>query len=506
MSQDDSSEPKHEPASRNIRYQPYLDQDQNSAPLLDFLKRHVSVLDPEFKAPPDEWAEKIEDGDMDMVRITSCGGMQGYRVTYNEAYESRAMGIAVSSVTVEAFGLPPGCEFWMKCERYWYDPRYLELRLSGPELAVQAISDAFVGEFGPNQEQPLSETQVRVELVSAESSLRVGAWPAAEMRARTVLKWQPDNLDAAFILGTALLAQKQYGEGEDLLRRVVAGNDKHVDAWYNLGNVTLEAGRPHEAELYYLKALALSPDNHPAFHTLGVALERLGVADEALAAYRNALRTAPNPGQVAHFTGLDFEVRSQEAIARLEAAGEATSPVYSPNADIGQLLSTEQVAIALEVARHYGHVARWVPAERRARAVLLAQPDEAEAHRILGTALYAQNRLDEAEVHLRKVLESDPNSFRALFNLGGVLLGRKQPEEALDCFRRAQQVARAAADLHAVRYVTARALEMLDRRKEAVAAYREVLASVPDSGKSFKVEAEGAIARLTSLGDTQEIA
>lgn len=505
MVQDTLSEPKQEPASRNIRYQPYFDQDQNSTPLLDFLKRHVSVLDPEFKAPPDEWAEKIEDSDIDRVRITSCGGVQGYRVTYNEAYESRAMGIAVSGVTVEAFGLPPGCEFRMKCERYWYDPRYLELWLSGPEQAVQAIADAFVGEFGPNQEQPLSETQVRVELVSAESSLRVGAWQAAEMRAKTVLKGQPDNLDAAFILGTALLAQKQYEEGEDLLRLVVAGNDKHVDAWYNLGNVTLETGRPGEAELYYLKALALSPDNHPAFHTLGVALERLGLADEALEAYRNALRTAPNPGQVAHYTGLDFEVRSQEAIARLEAA-EATSTVYSPNGDPGQPLSSGQVAIALEVARHYGHVARWVPAERRARAVLLAQPEEMEAHRILGTALYAQNRLEEAEVHLRKVLAADLDNFRALFNLGGVLLGRKQPEQALDCFRRAQQVAQAATDLHAVRYVTARALEMLDRREEAVAAYREVLASVPASGKSFKVEAEGAIARLTSPGDTQEIA
>jgi tetratricopeptide (TPR) repeat protein len=417
------------------------------------------------------------------------------------------MGIAVSGVTVEAFGLPPGCEFWIKCERYWYDPRYLELRLSGPEQAVRAIAGAFESEFGPNQDQPLSETQIRVELVSAESSLRVGAWPAAQMRARTVLKWQPDNLDAAFILGTALLAQKQYSEGEDLLRRVVAGNDKHVDAWYNLGNVTLETGRPGEAELYYLKALALSPDNHPAFYTLGAALERLGLADEALEAYRNALRTAPNPGQVAHYTGLDFEVRSQEAIARLEAAAGDTSPVYSPNADSGQLLSPEQVAIALEVARHYGHVARWVPAERRARAVLGAQPEETEAHRLLGTALYAQNRLDEAEVHLRRVLVADPDNFRALFNLGGVHLGQKQPEQALDFFRRAQGVAQAAADQHAVHYVTARALEMLDRREEAVAAYQEALASVPASGKSFKLEAEGAIARLAQApGTTQEMA
>jgi tetratricopeptide (TPR) repeat protein len=266
----------------------------------------------------------------------------------------------------------------------------------------------------------------------------------------------------------------------------------------------LETGRPNEAELYYLKALALSPDNHPAFYTLGVALERLGLADEALEAYRNALRTAPNPGQVAHYTGLDFEVRSQEAIGRLEAAAEAIAPAYSPNVDTSQPLSPEQVAIALDVARHYGHIARWVLAERRARAVLLAEPEETEAHRILGTALYAQNKLDEAEEHLRKVLASEPDNFRALFNLGGVHLGRNEPEQALDCFRRAWQVTQAAADLHAVHYVTARALEKLGRLEEAVAAYREVLASVPPSGKSFKLEAEGALARLTQPPDNAE--
>ncbi|MDQ5823939.1 MAG: tetratricopeptide repeat protein [Chloroflexota bacterium] len=496
MSQVKQSQPGNELASRNVRYQPYSDQDQNSAPLLDFLKRHITALDPNFQAPHDEWTEKTEDSDWDNVRVSSCGTNQGYRVAYNQTYEPRAMGIAVSGVTVEAFGLPAGHEFWIKCERYWYDPRYLELRVSGPEQAVQVIADGFAEEFGPNQEQPLSETQVRIELVSAESSLRARAWPAAEMRARSVLKWQPDNLDAAFILGTALLAQKKYSEGEELLRRAVAGNDQHVDAWYNLGNVMLETGTPSEAELYYLKALALSPNNHPAFYTLGVALEQLGVPDEALEAYRQALRTAPNPGQVAHYTGLDFEVKAEESIARLEAEGTAANVSYSPNKDTGQALAPELADIVLETAQHYSHAARWIPAERRARAVLEARPEEVEARRILGTALYVQNKLAEAEEHFRKVLETQPNNYRVLFNLGGVCLKQDRAQEALEFFSRARQATQSASDKHAVHYVTARALEKLGRVEEARSAYQEVLAAVPSSGKSFKVEAEEALKRL----------
>ncbi|HEX8600930.1 MAG TPA: tetratricopeptide repeat protein [Chloroflexia bacterium] len=499
MSQAQLSEPNNEITSRNIRYQPYSDQDQNSTPLLDFLKRHIIVLDPQFEAHPGEWTEKTEDSDWDNLRVSTCGTNQGYRMTYNQTYEPRAMGIAVSGVTVEAFGLPQGYEFWIKCERYWYDPRYLELRLSGPERAIQVIADAFVEEFGPNQDHPLDESQVRIELVSAESSLRARAWPAAEMRARSVLKWQPDNPDAAFILGVALIARKEdkdYVEAEKLLRKVVAQNDRHIDAWYNLGHVMLETGRPAEAELYYINALALSPDNHPAYYSLGLALERLGVPDEALEAYRNALRTAPNPGQVAHYTGLDFEVRAQESIARLEADGTTGMRRYSPNKDTGQPLAPEQAAIVLQIAQHYSRAARWVPAERRARAVLEAQPDETEARRILGTSLYVQNKLDEAEKHFRKVLETQPDNYRVLFNLGGVCLKQDRAEQALAFFRRAEQATQSASDRHAVHYVTARALEKLGRVEEARTAYQEVLASIPPSGKSFKSEAEEALKRL----------
>lgn len=506
MSQAQPSEPGNEFASRNIRYQPYSDQDQNSTPLLGFLKGHITVLDPQFEAPPEEWTEKTEDSDWDNMRVSTCGINQGYRVTYNQSYEPRAMGIAVSGVTVEAFGLPPGYEFWIKCERYWYDPRYLELRVSGPEQAVQVIADAFAEEFGSNQEQPLSEAQARMELVSAESSLRARAWPAAEMRARTVLKWQPDNPDAAFILGVALIARKEdkdYVKAEKLLRQVVTQNDRHVDAWYNLGHVMLETGRPAEAELYYIKALALSPDNHPAFYTLGLTLEQLGVPDEALEAYRNALRTAPNPGQVAHYTGLDFEVRAEESIARLEAGATTGVPSYSPNKDAGHPLAPELADIVLEIAQYYSRAARWVPAERRARVVVEARPEEAEARRILGTSLYVQNKLDEAAEHFRKALETQPDNYRVLFNLGGVCLKQDRAEQALEFFRQAHQATESASDRHAVRYVTAKALEQLARVDEARTAYQEVLTSIPPSGKSFKSEAEEALKRLEQPPDKQ---
>jgi hypothetical protein len=138
-------------ASRTVRYQPYHDSDLNSAPLLSFIRRHVTLLDPDFREPStDEWRESQEQRDWHMITVRLSGREKGYRMTYDELLEPRASGIVASGVTVEAFGLPEGCEISVRCERSWHDPRYIELSVSGPEPAVQAIEAAFAREFGPD--------------------------------------------------------------------------------------------------------------------------------------------------------------------------------------------------------------------------------------------------------------------------------------------------------------------------------------------------------------------
>jgi Tfp pilus assembly protein PilF len=65
------------------------------------------------------------------------------------------------------------------------------------------------------------------------------------------------------------------------------------------------------------------------------------------------------------------------------------------------------------------------------RAVTVA-PRFTAAWNQLGTIAYQSHRFSDAEADFRKALETDPDAFEPLVNLGGVLLSLERPREALD--------------------------------------------------------------------------
>lgn len=305
--------------SRTVRFQPYQDTDGNYEPLLDFVRLHAPLLEPGFDAPQ-ETTGSWDHGE----QYTShkygwqYGTERGIKLSFNEEYEERAMGTAVSGVAVETFGLPEANHLGIRCERNWHDPRYIEMQVEGPEEAVETIEAHFRQQFGT--EPAPTEDQLRMQEASAEVSIRVGAWQAAEMQARSVLSRKPDSVTALFCLGVALAVQRNLDEAEAYLRRAVELDPTHYDALYNLGQVCIDRQEYEKAVEQFRKALKIAPDNHPAHYKIGVALEKAGKREEAVAAYKEAVRTAPNPGQVFHYTGMDFEEKANEALERLGAS------------------------------------------------------------------------------------------------------------------------------------------------------------------------------------------
>jgi Flp pilus assembly protein TadD len=67
--------------------------------------------------------------------------------------------------------------------------------------------------------------------------------------------------------------------------------------------------------------------------------------------------------------------------------------------------------------------------------VLQLQPDNAEAHRKLGTTLAFQGKTDEAITQLRAALQSDPADASAHFQLGSLLGQRGQTPEAISHYQ-----------------------------------------------------------------------
>src|SRR5207249_2842492 len=64
------------------------------------------------------------------------------------------------------------------------------------------------------------------------------------------------------------------------------------------------------------------------------------------------------------------------------------------------------------------------------KLILAAKPDDAVVRYTLGTALSDAGKLDEAERHLRAVVENDPNLINARVALGVALMRKREFTEA----------------------------------------------------------------------------
>jgi Flp pilus assembly protein TadD len=135
----------------------------------------------------------------------------------------------------------------------------------------------------------------------------------------------------------------------------------------------------------------------------------------------------------------------------------------------------------LQDALAHHQAGRLEEAEALYRAVLAAEPRNADALHLLGVAAQQQGRPAEAVALIGRALEIVPGFGPAHANLGNALLVLGRMEEAAQSFRRAADLDPGNAD---VRNNLGVALNALHRSAEAEAACREAIALNPDLGQA----------------------
>ncbi len=142
-----------------------------------------------------------------------------------------------------------------------------------------------------------------------------------------VLALAPGDVDALNNLGVLLLALREFGQADQVLRRAVSLAPSNAGAWNNFGTLLRERGRSAEAIAAFQRALAIDPRHdgarvslaqqylvigslgqarqlleavvssspgHPeANYALGQVLERGGDKAGAIRAYESFIRSAP---------------------------------------------------------------------------------------------------------------------------------------------------------------------------------------------------------------------
>jgi len=305
-------------ATLTERIQPFRSTDGRYEPLAALVMDAAMCLNPGFAAGT-HWHEesRVSQPEVsDEVTRVLGGPTQGLRVMHRKGYAPGTGAQTVDRIVVSAFGLGEGLGLVLECTRSWYDPRYVELRVTGPDRgALSRAAALFRERFDSGN--VLTPQDVPAVLSNARAAVSAGEWRAAEMFADAILAMAPQDADALFYMGVARGAQGDLDTAEALLLQTTELLPDHYDAWYNLGAIYARQDRLENAADAFQESLAARPDNHPVFYHLGCVLEALGHTVEAIAAYRDAVRTSPNPHDYWGYRGMDHTKQAKEAIARL---------------------------------------------------------------------------------------------------------------------------------------------------------------------------------------------
>jgi len=116
-------------------------------------------------------------------------------------------------------------------------------------------------------------------------------------------------------------------------------------------------------------------------------------------------------------------------------------------------------------------------AEKGYRAVLAAQPDQADAMALLGVALDSQGKRADALAYLNRAIALDPKAALFRIYLGNILAAAADWDGAIEAFRVASELAPNMPDIH---YNLGNALREAGSWEQAGQAYRRTLALAPE--------------------------
>lgn len=233
-------------------------------------------------------------------------------------------------------------------------------------------------------------------------------------------------------LSHALRGQGRHKEAEEAARRALMLSDA-ADFWAHLGNCLFDQQRWEEAAEAYRHALARQPLDAQVWTNLGAVLQAAGRRDEAEQAFRQSLTLRPDePATLARYALLALERGEPRRAAELAEAALRRHPQLAPAwVVLGNARRLQDDLAGAEAA--YRQAVQILPgyrdarynlalvllqrlsyceAERWVRPLVEANPADAEAWTVLGGALHAQARIEEALEAFRRSVEARPDPLR----------------------------------------------------------------------------------------------
>ncbi len=242
------------------------------------------------------------------------------------------------------------------------------------------------------------------------------------------LACQPDDAQAIYLLGTALL---QLGKGEESIEYLKRAEDKfpHIpDVPNNAGIAYQSIGDWEQAEKAFQRSIQINPDYGQAYFNYGSLLHQNGRLQEAEQNLKQAVRLSPG----------DCEVMGKYAdVLKDQQKWKEASESYQSMINLPQVSLDSMVNFAFVLIQQN----RLDEAIEVYAQIINKKPDYYQVYNSLGYLLEKQGKLKEALSLIDRALEFNPEFAEGWNNKGVVLKSLYQFEEAKDCFEKALSIA-----------------------------------------------------------------
>lgn len=285
------------------------------------------------------------------------------------------------------------------------------------------------------------------------------------------VKLKPETTEAQAILASVYVKQRNYQAAVTAYQKVVETEPNRASAYLGLGDVYYRMQRWNEAAGALEKGVALDSTNKQAFFQIGGAYEELRDFAKAADAYERFLKLNPENAWTGYLRLGSSRMELQQydlAVAALQEAQKA---------------QPRDLKVNYSLAMAHRKAGQFEQAEAVLKNMAEINPPDASTYYSDIVKMYDEaGRNENAIEAARKVIELNPKSEMAVYNLAIMFQKLKRYEEAIATFQQALAI---KPDYDVAYYNIGSCYLNLKKYKESIEAFRNYVALVPDNADAW---------------------
>ncbi len=286
-----------------------------------------------------------------------------------------------------------------------------------------------------------------------------------------VVKLSPSTTEAHALLASVYSKQRDYASAISAFNKVVELDPKRAEAYFGLGEIYFRMQRWNDAIAALEKGVSLNSANKEALFTIGNAYRELRDFAKAADAYERYLNLKPESTWTGYLQlGLSRMELGQydQAVAALEEAQKA---------------QPRDVSVNYRLAQAYEKAGQLEKADAVYKNLAALNPSEAAIYYGRIVIMYDQaGKYENAIEASKKVIEFNPKSEIAVYNLGIMYLKLDRCDEAIATFKQALTL---RPDYDYAYYNIGICYSKQKKSKESIDAFKNFVALIPDNADAW---------------------